>query len=56
MNLLYSSSELVEITEHVHACRDEDDDYLLDIAVNSLMWPALNIGRVTPANTGQGAT
>jgi putative PIN family toxin of toxin-antitoxin system len=34
LNLLYASSELVEITERVHACRDDDDDYLLDIAVN----------------------
>jgi uncharacterized protein len=33
LNLFYASSELVEVTERVHACRDADDDCLLDIAV-----------------------
>jgi putative PIN family toxin of toxin-antitoxin system len=34
MNLLYASSELVECTKKVKACRDEEDDFLLEIAVN----------------------
>jgi len=34
LNLLYASSEFVEVHEKVKACRDEDDDFLLEIAVN----------------------
>jgi uncharacterized protein len=34
VNLLYASAELVDIRERVRACRDENDDFLLDIAVN----------------------
>jgi hypothetical protein len=34
LNLLSAASELVEVSEHVHACRDENDDFLLEIAVN----------------------
>jgi uncharacterized protein len=34
LNLLSAVSELIETTEPVQACRDEDDDYLLEIAVN----------------------
>jgi uncharacterized protein len=36
LNLLSATSELVETAEHVQACRDKDDDYLLEIAVNGL--------------------
>jgi putative PIN family toxin of toxin-antitoxin system len=34
VNLLYASAEFVDIRERVRACRDENDDFLLDIAVN----------------------
>ncbi len=34
LNLLSAASELVEVSEHVHACRDEDDDFILEIAMN----------------------
>lgn len=34
LNLLYASSEIIEVREQIHACRDRDDDYLLEIAVN----------------------
>ena len=31
---LIRESELIEITESVHACRDPDDDRILELAVN----------------------
>jgi len=34
ISVLYASSEFVVIDEHVSACRDEDDGFLLELGVN----------------------
>jgi predicted nucleic acid-binding protein len=34
VSLLYEKVELIEITKHFEDCRDEKDDFLLDLAVS----------------------